>query len=132
MKPLLFLLLIVLVTSCFDDEGNYIRTTDTVPITEISIPDSSIVGDTIQITAKAEANNGCWSNLRFLFDSVETRSYALQAIGRYESSGTCPQVIVSSDTVLNLITSQKGSYYIYVKRNPFTVQTDSINVKDTL
>ena len=140
MKKLLYLFIIVLLSSCLEDSDNYIRTTDLVPITEVTIPDSSGVADTIQITATAEANNGCWSNLRFQLDSianqnnnqtdtVATKSYSLQAIGTYESHGSCPQVIVTADTVLDVVTSQKGNYIFYVTKNSYTLQVDTVFVE---
>lgn len=140
MRKLLYLFIIVLLSSCLEDGDNYIRTTDLVPITEVTIPDSSEVADTIQITATAEANNDCWSDLRFQLDSVpnqnnnqtdttSTKSYSLQAIGTYESHGSCPQVIVTADTVLDVLTSQKGNYIFYVTKNSYTLEVDTVFVE---
>lgn len=140
MRKLLYLFIIVLLSSCLEDGDNYIRTTDLVPITEVTIPDSSEVADTIQIMATAEANNGCWSDLRFQLDSVpnqnnnqtdttSTKSYSLQAIGTYESHGSCPQVIVTADTVLDVLTSQKGNYIFYVTKNSYTLEVDTVFVE---
>ncbi|MBS3771326.1 MAG: hypothetical protein KGY70_09250 [Bacteroidales bacterium] len=140
MKTLMYLSLIFLAVSCMEENGSYIRTTDVVPITEFSIPDSSEISDTIQIAATAEANNGCWSNLRFSLDSVPpqtnsdtdtvaTQLYRLQAIGDYESHGTCPQVVVTADTIIDLVTRQKGNYVFYVTRNSYSYTVDTLLVE---
>lgn len=140
MKTLLYLSLIFLAVSCMEENGSYIRTTDIVPITEISIPDSAGVADTIQIAATAEASNGCWGDLHFRLDSatnennsetdsVATKNYALKAIGTYESHGACPQVVVTADTVLDLVASQKGNYVFYITRDAYTLQRDTVFVE---
>lgn len=140
MKTLLYLSLIFLAVSCMEDNGNYIRSTDVVPITEVYIPDSSSVDDTIQITATAEVNNGCWGDLHFRLDSatrennsdtdsVATHNYALKAIGTYESHGTCPQVVVTADTIMDLVTSQKGNYVFYITKDSYTLQVDTTFVE---
>jgi hypothetical protein len=138
LKTFFYLFIIgVVLTSCFGENDSYIRTTDVVPITEVTIPDSSGISDTIQIVATAQANNGCWSNLRFSLDSVppqnndtvNTKRYSLQAIGRYESHGSCPQVIVTADTTLEVITKQEGNYVFYTTKNSYTYQVDTVFVK---
>ncbi|MFP4621993.1 MAG: hypothetical protein ACLFM7_11835 [Bacteroidales bacterium] len=140
LKTLLYLSLIVLITSCLEDTGSYVRTTDLVSITEVSIPDSAGVSDTIQILATAEANNGCWKDLHFRLDTftsqndsetdtVNTEQYTLKAIGTYESEGTCPQVIVTADTTMDVITSQKGNYVFYTSRDSYTLQMDTVFVE---
>ena len=140
LKTFFYLFIIgVVLTSCFGENDSYVRTTDVVPITEVSIPDSSGISDTIQIAATAQANNGCWRNLRFSLDSVPpqnnetdtvaTKSYSLQAIGRYESHGSCPQVTVTADTILEVITEQEGNYVFYTTKNSYTYQVDTVFVK---
>jgi len=140
LKTFFYLFIIgVLITSCLGENESYIRTTDVVPITKVSIPDSSGISDTIQIAATAQADNGCWSNLRFSLDSVPsqnnetdtvaTKSYSLQAIGRYESQGSCPQVTVTADTILEVITEQEGNYVFYTTKNSYTYQVDTVFVK---
>ena len=141
LKTLFYLFILgVLLTSCFGENGSYIRTTDVVPITEFSIPDSSGISDTIQITATAKVDNGCWSNLRFNLDTVpqqaindtdtvSAKRYSLQAIGTYESHGSCPQVIVTADTVLDVIPSKEGNYIFYTTLDSYNVQVDTVFVK---
>ena len=57
LKTFFYLFIIgVVLTSCFGENDSYVRTTDVVPITEVSIPDSSGISDTIQIAATAQAD----------------------------------------------------------------------------
>lgn len=130
MKTLpLYVLLIILTGSCFNEDDYYVKTTEIVPITEVSIPDSSAMNDTIQIMATAEANNGCWGDLHFRLDSVDSQDYVLQAIGTFESRGTCPTRIVTADTTIELIATLKGKYYFHIALDSYTLQTDSVVVE---
>ncbi|MFO8077763.1 MAG: hypothetical protein R6U21_03880 [Thermoplasmatota archaeon] len=55
-----------------------------LPVTQLSIPDSASVSDTIQILASTEAPNGCWRDLFFAFDSISDTSYSIAAYGTYD------------------------------------------------
>ena len=123
--------LIALITSCLRDDEFYVKRTDLIHITEYSIPDSATVADTVQITATAQENNGCWRDLDFSFQQVGDSVYALSAYGTYESYGTCPQVIVSIDTVINFTPTQRGTYIFHVARDSYIAEVDTMFVKET-
>ncbi len=131
MRSILYSLsLIFLLTSCMNDDDYYVKRTDYVPITEVNIPDSSVVSDTIQIEAVAEADNGCWRNLTFAFDSIADTTYTLSAYGIYESEGTCPEVIVTADTIIDFIPQTVGKYLFYVARNSYQSTIDTLIVSE--
>lgn len=113
-----------------NDNDYYVKRTDYVRITEVNIPDSSIVLDTIQIEAFAEADNGCWRDLTFAFDSIADTTYTLAAYGIYESEGTCPEVIVTTDTVIDFIPREVGTYLFYVARNSYQSTIDTLIVSE--
>ncbi|MFO8236410.1 MAG: hypothetical protein R6U04_13515 [Bacteroidales bacterium] len=130
MKPFAYLLLIFLLSSCFGDDGYYVKRTDYVSITEVSIPDSALVSDTVQIEATAQENNGCWRDLTFSFDSIADTTYMLSAYGIFESEGICPEVIVTADTTIEFIPTKEGLYQFQIARNSYSSTIDTMIVEE--
>ena len=130
--PLFLSILLLFVTTMCDTENEtYIKKTDIVPITEFSIPDSSIsLADTIEIQATAKVNNGCWKDLYFIFSELNDTTYDLRAYGTYESYGTCPAVEVTKDTSFHFTPVQKGYNIFFVTRNPYQYTVDTLIVED--
>jgi hypothetical protein len=131
-KLYFFVLLAFVLVSCLDEGEFHYKKTDFVHITELTIPDSVQVYDTIEITAFAKETNGCWKNLYFDFFALSDTSYSLAAYGTYESYGSCPYQIVAIDTLINIVPDTIAKHIIYVARDPYYVQIDTIHVKDTL
>jgi hypothetical protein len=130
MKLILFLSILFSIISCVAKNENYFKKTDVIAISKYSIPDSSIVFDTIQIEAKAEEPNGCWSNLNFVLSKSKDFEYRLKAFGTFESKGgVCPAVMVYKDTLIDFLPTQKGIYLFYVNETPSQVKIDTLIVK---
>jgi len=129
MKSFVYLVLLVFISSCLGDNEYYVKRTDLVHITEVSIPDSAMVEDTVEITATAQENNGCWRDLNFSFQKVSDTIYALAAYGTFESYGTCASVIVNQDTVIDFIPLYKGVYLFHVARNAYVSEVDTMIVE---
>lgn len=124
---------IIMTVSCDLDEGeNYIKREDIVPITNFSMPDSAAVNDTVELNATASVGNGCWKNLRFTFEERSDTTNVLRAFGTFESYGSCPDVIVSKDTIINFSPENTGPHYFYVIRNSYQYSLDTLMVLDSL
>jgi len=129
MKFYLFFILIALFFSSCLKEGDYhYKVMDFVHITEVSIPDSCMVSDTLKINATATETNGCWKDLYFDFVKKSDTTYSLAAYGTFESYGSCPDEIVSIDTLIEIIPTIPSEYVFYVARDAYTLQTDTVIV----
>jgi len=132
MKTLFYFILLCLTCltiSCISTDGFYINTTDYVNIIEVSIPDTVNNLQDAQIRAKAMAPNGCWSNLNFVFSKNTGFEYSLIAIGNYETQGTCPEVIVYKDTIINFKPTNTGIYKFFITKTPYDISIDTMIVK---
>jgi hypothetical protein len=118
--------------SCSPDSEVYVKTTEYVHITELTIPDTAELLDTVAIEARAEENNECWKDLNFSFETLSDTSYGLAAYGTFESHGNCTEKVVAIDTAISIYLSREGKYYFYIRRDPSTIELDSLLVIDTL
>jgi hypothetical protein len=118
MKIVLLILLMVLGVSCTYESDRYIKKFEMVDITKMLIPGRANSLDNMQISAEAQANNGCWSNLYFELKKTKEFEYTLKAYGTFESFGACPERLVTKDTVVNFQPSEKGTYLFHISRNP--------------
>jgi hypothetical protein len=130
MKLNFLLSLLLLATACnpFKDEY-YVRTTSQCDIIHYQLPDTIALPDSAQISAVAQAGSACWSNLGFLLSKTTDFEYYLQAFGVYESYGSCPEVIITADSVIKWKPTQTGLYKFHVFKTPYEVETDTIIVK---
>ena len=130
MKFYLFFITIILVfSSCLKEDNYHYKVTDFVYITEVNIPDSCMVYDTLKISAIATETNGCWRDLHFDFSEKSDTSYSLAAYGIFESYGSCPDEIVSIDTLIKIIPTIPTKHIFYVARDAYTLQTDTVTVR---
>jgi len=130
---LLPLLAIVMLASCKLDPANSYYTNVVVPIDERTIPETAITGSPFDIYAQVTIDNGCWSNIRFYFDTLEDRSFQIFALADYAcEGGICPEITVTNDTVITLTADEPGDYYFRTWMNVQDYVTDTIVVVDAV
>ena len=127
MKLILFACIVVLTTNC--QKNNYVKKIDFVRISNVSIPDSSEFLNMVEINVRAEAYNGCWSNLHLVLDMKKKFEYSLSAYGIYETYGICPMNLVFKDTTIEFFPDQQGTYFFYITQQPNEVVIDSMIVQ---
>ena len=128
----LLVILALIGVSCFKlgESEYYVKMTGRVEIKNVHIPSQLNESDTARITARAQANDGCWSNLRFQLDSTSANEYILQAYGTYESWGSCPSVMVYGDTTILLKMKTAGTFIFYTYMTPEITQKDTLVVTE--
>lgn len=129
MKLFFFTILVCVVASCKEPADHYVKRFDPVEINKILIPDSAYSMEYIQIRAKAQAYNSCWSNLYFELKKTRDFEYSIKAFGVYESFGVCGDMIVSRDTAIDFRPQEKGIYLFHISRTPDEVDTDTLIVE---
>ena len=113
MKIVLFLLIVCLMVSCKEPGDRYVKRFDKVDISKTAIPDTAFNQEYLQIRAKAQADNGCWSHLYFELKKSKDFEYTLKAYGTFESFGICPDKVVIKDTVIDFLPKQTGTYRFF-------------------
>lgn len=126
------LLMFAMLTSCMPS-GEGVRYTNLViPIEERIIPQAAPLNVPLSIYASASVPDGCWSNIRFIFEDADDRSYDLFALADYASKGACPAVVITADTVLTFTPVLPGNYVITVWSSASTYDRDTIVVGEAL
>ena len=129
MKVILFTILICMTISCTYVADRYVKKFEMVDISKRLIPDTTVNLDFMEIKAKAQADNGCWSNLKFELKKTNEFEYSLKAYGTFESFGICNDVIVTTDTAIIFQPKQKGTYLFYISRMPNLTDIDTMIVE---
>lgn len=125
---LLPLLLLVIVTSC-DMGPSYVKYNNVViPLEEKSVPVSATVNTPVTIYAVATTDNGCWSNIRFVFDTIAEREFELYALADFENYGSCPAVELTADTMVTVTPAFPGEYTIKFWNSASTWDLDTLTV----
>ncbi len=127
MKAIFYLIILLLFISCSEHKSS--KKIDWVAISEVIITDDSTVSDVIKIQAKAEATNGCWSNLYFEIEKINEFEYLLSAFGTFETNGVCPAVMVYKDTLIEFIPEKKGMYLFKITEKPNQISIDTLIIK---
>ena len=122
------LLIIILFASCKLDPSESYYNNVVVPIDESIIPASSLVGEQFNLYAHVSLDNGCWSNIRFFFDTIEDRNFQIFAIADFASKGACADVIVTGDTLIPLSADEPGMYYFRTWMNAYEYELDSLAI----
>jgi hypothetical protein len=110
------------------EDTYYLRTTGRVEIIQVDIPDTTINLEFAEIIAKAKATNACWSNLTFNLTKKSDFEYFLEAFGIFESYGSCPDVMVYSDSTIPFKPTQTGLYKFYITKTQNEIETDTMIV----
>jgi hypothetical protein len=130
MKTLVYFAIALLTVSCLKTGENtyYIRTTGRVEIKQAYIPDTAIVNQTIDLEARAEASNACWSNLSFVLTKKTNFEYSLDAFGTFESTGYCEPLKVNGDTTIAFKPTLTGQYIFKITKSETETVSDTLNV----
>ena len=130
MKTFAYFVIALLAVSCLKTGENtyYIRTTGRVEIIQVDIPETSTVNQNVNLKARAEESNACWSNLNFLLTKKKDFEYTLEAFGIYESTGTCEELKVYGDTTIVFKPTVPGQYIFKVTMSETEVEADTLNV----
>lgn len=128
MKIVLFLLIVTWMVSCKEPGDKYVKRFEKVEIIKTAIPDTAINQEYLQIRAKAQADNGCWSHLYFKLIKTKDFEYTLQAYGTYESFGICPDKVVTKDTLIDFLPKQTGTYLFHIYGQSAIAATDTLIV----
>jgi hypothetical protein len=128
---LIYALIFFLAASCLKEGSNssYTKKTDRVDIIATYVPDTATNLEQVHISARAAAENGCWSNLYFKLISDSEFEYTLEAYGTYESSGICPDMMVYKDTTIAFQPMQKGTFLFHITHVPYEEEVDTMIVK---
>ena len=129
MKVLLFALLVSVAVSCKDPGDRYVKRFDMVEISKTLIPDTVVQLDYMQIRAKAQAENGCWSHLYFELKKIKDFEYTLKAYGTFESFGICADRVVTQDSIFYFQPTEKGTYLFHISRKANEVDVDTLIVE---
>lgn len=129
MKIFLFALLVGIAFSCKDAGDRYVKRFDMVEISKTLIPDTTMQLDYMEIRAKAQAENGCWSHLYFELEKIKEFEYTLKAYGTFESFGICADKLVTQDSIFKFQPTEKGTYLFHISKKPNEVDIDTLIVK---
>ena len=121
-------ILLALLFSCADNHGNFTKREASVDIYESIIPGIGTVNQDIQIQLKAQALNGCYSNLQVELIEVDTRHFLLKATGLFQTNGICPEVMVYKDTTINFTPTSTGDYFFQTNEAPYEIRKDTITI----
>jgi hypothetical protein len=124
----LALLVIVMLTSCKLDPPHSVYTDVLIPVTERLVPRTAVVNQPFTIYAMATMDNGCWSNIRFVFDETDDRQYELIGLADFETYGSCPDVLVGGDTTITVTPTRTGNHVLTVWMDHNTSEKDTILV----
>lgn len=130
MKIIGYFVIALFAISCLKvgENSYYVRSTGRVEIKQTDIPETGTVNQVVHIQARAEATNGCWSDISFELTKTSELVYSLDAYGIYESFGTCPDVMVYGDTSIAFTPIKTGKYIFHVTKSATETQTDTITV----
>ena len=120
------LLIAALLTSCNLDPGYTMYTDLVIPIEERSVPETGVVNQPVNIYVIAAAYNGCWSNIHFYLTQKDDRQYEIWAAADFESTGQCPDVIISAETILTFTPARTGDHVISFRMTPEISERDTV------
>jgi len=123
---LLALLMAVTVSSCDLDPGVTMYSNVVIPFEERGVPETGQVDVPVNIYASASMDNGCWSNIHFVLTQKDDRQYEMVALADYESTGACPEMIVSGDTTVTFTPERTGNHIITFWMTNTTAERDTI------
>ena len=127
-KTTFILTSLALLTSCADNSDNFIKKRLPVEIYELDIPTTAAINQNIQIQLKAQATNGCFSDLEIEFIETNTRHYLFKATGLFQSDGTCPHNMVYQDTIIIFKATMTGKHFFQTNESTFDIRKDTIDI----
>ena len=126
------LLLTGLISSCSLDPGRVVYSNVVIPIDERSVPETATVNQNVNIYVSASEDNGCWSGIHFVMSQKDDREYEVWALADFESTGVCPEMIVSADSVLTFMPERPGNHIITFWMTSLQNEKDTVVVGEVL
>jgi hypothetical protein len=114
--------------SCLPDSDDAFSGILRVNISQATIPSTAAVNENVQMFLRAEAPNGCYKNLEINMTQLDPRHFSVDALAYYQSSGVCPETIVSADTIINFKPTLTGEYYFQINDYPYVITRDTLVV----
>ena len=127
---LLSLAALTMLASCNLDPPYTIYNNVLIPIDERTVPEIAYVDIPMSIYAHASVDNGCWSNIRFIFNDNGEHRFDLFALADFESTGECPTVIVTADTTISFKPETVGDHIVTVWFDQFNYEVDTIRITE--
>jgi hypothetical protein len=103
-----------------------------IAIDERSVPETGTVNQNVNIYVEASEDNGCWSDIHFVMAQKDDREYEIWALADFESTGVCPEMIVTADSVLTFKPGRPGNHIIKFWMNNLEYENDTIAVGEAL
>lgn len=125
-KILLISLVGMLSLNGCSESDSHVKARRIVNISEAHIPNNGQVNHNIGITLKAEATNGCWSDLIITLNKIDDYHFLLNATGLLTSSFVCPEIMIYQDTIINFKPALPGKYFFQVNETPFIITRDTL------
>lgn len=126
---LLLLLTPLLFASCLKEGSNYIKYSGWINIDSLSLPDTVIQNQNINIYALGGAPNGCWSQLELQLQKQGDSIVIITGTGTYESTdGICTEIYPIVDSVFTYKAVDTGLIKFYGLSRDNTKIIDSLVV----
>ena len=126
------ILLTSVLFSCMDNQDKFAERRVPVDIYDLAIPANGEVNQDIEIQLKAQAPNGCYSDLEVKLIKIDSRHFLFKANGLFESNGVCPYNLVNKDTVITFRPTSTGKYFFQTNEEPFEIRKDTIDIRVSL
>jgi len=127
LKAKFILIILILMLSCADND-NLVKRRIPIDIYEITIPPSGTINQDVQVQLKAQATNGCFSELGIKLIEINSRHFLFKATGLFQSNGICHNMMVYKDTIINFKPSMTGKYFFQTNEDPFEIRKDTIDI----
>lgn len=128
MKKYLVLLLTAFVfTSCLKEGSNYIKYSGYINVDSMVLPDTAIVGQTVDVYVLGGAPNGCWYGLDLQLQNQGDSLVTIFGTGTYESTdGICTDIYPIVDTIFSFKPVDTGLVRFVA------ISMDNEKIKDSL
>ncbi|HLN53089.1 MAG TPA: hypothetical protein VK212_05230 [Lentimicrobium sp.] len=101
--------MLLITTSCLKEGTNYVKYTGNINIDTLLVQDTARLGDTVDISVRGGAPNGCWSNLELMLTKENDSLVFLTGIGLFESrDGICADIYQNIDSVFSYKPADTG------------------------
>lgn len=127
-NTLLTLAILTTLLSCADNEHNFVKRKVPVDIYESTIPTHGIVNQDTPMQLKAQATNGCHSNLEIKLTQTDSKHFLLKGTAIFQTNGICPDIMVYKDTMINFRPTSTGDYFFQVNEDPFEIKTYKLEI----
>jgi len=130
LKRINFALIVLTTTliSCLGNQDNFVKRQVTVDIYKSTIPTRGTINQNIQIQLKAQAVNGCYSNIEIKIKEIDNRHFLLKATGLFQTNGICSDIMVYKDTIITFRPTLTGNYFFQINEKPFEITKDTVEV----